>query len=249
MGGHHARAARVADGAHGLPHGRRRDAPATGRGVDAQSTKSREQLEKDKVAIQARLKEFDVILKQTSATKKTSIGQLNAITSQFQSQNRLVNTLDREVGLLSNEILEIENEIAIENEIEDPWWVHVNVLFSLGLPLFTALHVWLENLAISSLKKQLILAGGVVVMGLLLFEMLEMEVWEKSKDSIGLTQFYDANKTAIYADKDLESNKGLIISDYQNYLEKMWVKGLHQKYKVEFKEEERKQLLEAKIDE
>jgi len=76
-----------------------------------------------------------------------------------------------------------------------------------------------------------------------------MEVWEKSKDSIGLTQFYDANKTAIYADKDLESNKGLIISDYQNYLEKMWVKGLHQKYKVEFKEEERKQLLEAKIDE
>jgi len=80
--------------------------------VDAQSTKSREQLEKDKVAIQTRLKEFDAILKQTSATKKTSIGQLNAITSQFKSQNRLVNTLDREVGLLSNEILEIENKIA-----------------------------------------------------------------------------------------------------------------------------------------
>lgn len=60
--------------------------------------------------------------------------------------------------------------VLIENEIEDPWWVHVNVLLSLGLPLFTALHVWLENLAISTLKKQLILAGGVVVMGLLLFE-------------------------------------------------------------------------------
>lgn len=84
--------------------------------------------------------------------------------------------------------------------------------------------------------------------GLLLFEMLEMQVWEKSKDSIGLANFYDSNKASIYADKDLESNKGLIISDYQNYLEKMWVKGLHQKYKVEFKEEERKQLLEAKID-
>ena len=81
-------------------------------GVDAQTKKSREQLEKDKVAIQARLKEFDAILKQTSATKKTSIGELNAITSQFQSQNRLVNTLDREVGLLSEEIFEIENKIA-----------------------------------------------------------------------------------------------------------------------------------------
>lgn len=88
--------------------------------VDAQSTKSREQLEKDKLAIQARLKEFDAILKQTSATKKTSIGELNAITSQFKSQNRLVNTLDREVSLLSKEILEIENKIAgLEKQLID----------------------------------------------------------------------------------------------------------------------------------
>ena len=80
--------------------------------LGAQTKKSREQLEKDKAAIQARLKEFDAILKQTTATKKTSIGQLNAITSQFQSQNRLVNTVYREVSLLSSEILEIENKIA-----------------------------------------------------------------------------------------------------------------------------------------
>ncbi len=78
----------------------------------AQTKKSREQLERDKIEIQTRLKEFDVILKQTTATKKTSLGQLNAITSQFQSQNRLVNTLDREVNLLSTNIVEIENEIA-----------------------------------------------------------------------------------------------------------------------------------------
>lgn len=70
--------------------------------------------------------------------------------------------------------------VLIENEIEDPWWVHVNVLLSLGLPLFTALHVWLENLAISSLKKQLILAGGVVVMGLLLFEIPYIKMFPQS---------------------------------------------------------------------
>jgi hypothetical protein len=79
--------------------------------VPAQTKKSREQLEKDKIEIQIRLKEFDAILKQTTATKKTSLGQLNAITNQFQSQNRLVTTLDREVNLLSNDIFEIENEI------------------------------------------------------------------------------------------------------------------------------------------
>lgn len=83
-----------------------------------QTKKSREQLEKDKIEIQKRLKEFDVILKQTTTTKKTSIKELNAITNQFQSQNRLVNTIDREVNLLSNEILETENQIAgLEKEL------------------------------------------------------------------------------------------------------------------------------------
>ena len=77
-----------------------------------QTKKSREQLEKDKIEIQNRLKEFDDILKKTAATKKSSIGELNAITNQFQSQNRLVNTIDREVTLLSNEIFETENQIA-----------------------------------------------------------------------------------------------------------------------------------------
>lgn len=84
--------------------------------------------------------------------------------------------------------------------------------------------------------------------GLLLFEMLEMQVWEKSKDSIGLVNYYNSNKSSWYPNKDLESNKGLIISDYQNYLEKRWVKELHQKYKVEFNEKERRRLLEAKLD-
>ena len=83
-----------------------------------QTKKTREQLEKDKVEIQKRLKEFDTILKQTATTKKTSIKELNAITNQFQSQNRLVNTIDREVTLISNEIFETENTIAsLEKEL------------------------------------------------------------------------------------------------------------------------------------
>jgi septal ring factor EnvC (AmiA/AmiB activator) len=83
-----------------------------------QTKKSREQLEKDKIEIQKRLKEFDTILKQTTTTKKTSIKELNAITNQFQSQNRLVNTIDREVTLISNEIFETENTIAsLEKEL------------------------------------------------------------------------------------------------------------------------------------
>jgi hypothetical protein len=60
--------------------------------------------------------------------------------------------------------------VLIENEIEDSWWIHVNVLILLGLPLFTALHVWLENLDLSKPKKQIILFLGIGLMGLLLFE-------------------------------------------------------------------------------
>ena len=85
-----------------------------------QTKKSREQLEKDKLEIQKRLKEFDAILKQTTTTKKTSIKELNAITNQFQSQNRLVNTIDREVTLLSSEIFETENQIAaLEKQLSE----------------------------------------------------------------------------------------------------------------------------------
>ena len=77
----------------------------------AQTKKSREELEREKAEIQARLREFDAILKQTAATKKTSIGELNAITQQFQSQNRLVNTLDREIRLINQEISSTEKKI------------------------------------------------------------------------------------------------------------------------------------------
>jgi hypothetical protein len=80
--------------------------------VFSQTNKSREQLERDKLEVQNRLKEFDAILKQTTATKKESLGELNALTRQFQTQNRLVNTLDREVILISNEIIDIESKIS-----------------------------------------------------------------------------------------------------------------------------------------
>lgn len=86
----------------------------------AQSKKSREELEREKIEVQTRLKEFDAILKQTAATKKTSLGELNAITRQFQTQNRLVNTIDREVKLINNEISDTENRIAsLELQLKD----------------------------------------------------------------------------------------------------------------------------------
>jgi murein hydrolase activator len=86
----------------------------------SQTKKTREELEREKAEVQARLREFDIILKQTTATKQTSLGELNAITSQFQSQTRLVNTLDREVRLINQEIKETEKKISeLEIQLKD----------------------------------------------------------------------------------------------------------------------------------
>lgn len=86
----------------------------------SQTKKTREELEREKAEVQARLKEFDAILRQTSATKQTSLSELNALTRQFQTQNKLVNTLDREVRLINQEISETESKISdLEIQLKD----------------------------------------------------------------------------------------------------------------------------------
>jgi peptidyl-prolyl cis-trans isomerase SurA len=84
--------------------------------------------------------------------------------------------------------------------------------------------------------------------GMLLFEMLEKQVWEKSKDSTGLANYYESNKVEKYNNRDLESFKGTVISDYQNYLEKKWVADLHMKYNVQINKKEKKHILKAKLN-
>jgi septal ring factor EnvC (AmiA/AmiB activator) len=88
--------------------------------MKAQTSKTREQLEREKAEVQARLKEFDAILKQTTATKKNTIGELNVVTTKFQNQTKLVNTLNREVKLINQEISSTESKIkSLERQLID----------------------------------------------------------------------------------------------------------------------------------
>jgi peptidyl-prolyl cis-trans isomerase SurA len=79
--------------------------------------------------------------------------------------------------------------------------------------------------------------------GLLLFDLLEQKVWEKSKDSVNLSNYFKDFKHTKYADKELETIKGNVISDYQNYLENLWIEALHKKYKVKINKSEKKRLI------
>lgn len=62
--------------------------------------------------------------------------------------------------------------------------------------------------------------------GLLLFELMQQTIWEKStKDSLGLKAYFDKN-ISKYNSNDLNKVKGEVMNDYQNFLENNWIAEL-----------------------
>jgi septal ring factor EnvC (AmiA/AmiB activator) len=86
----------------------------------AQTAKSREQLEKERAEVQKKLLEFDKILKQTAASKKTSLGQLSVVNKQLETRVTYIRTLSKEVILIDQEIAETEKRIqSLENDLSN----------------------------------------------------------------------------------------------------------------------------------
>jgi peptidyl-prolyl cis-trans isomerase SurA len=142
-------------------------------------------------------------------------------------------------------LLQIEDEIISQQQF-------ITYLKTIGkIPLKTAFEQFKEENILDYYKNNIELTNKEFAAtfkefkeGLLLFEMLETQIWEKSKDSVGLVNFYEANKLSNYQTKDFEEYKGLIISDYQTYLEKLWIEALHKKYKVVVNEPELSLIME-----
>ncbi len=71
--------------------------------------------------------------------------------------------------------------------------------------------------------------------GLIVFDLMQNKVWEKATTNTqGLQSYFDRYKTK-YTFKELSSNRGLVMSDYQDYLEEDLLKRLQEKYKVKVK--------------
>lgn len=87
--------------------------------LQAQTRKTRAQIEKEKEEIQKKLLEFDQILKKTAESKKVSVGQLNALNQQLQNRINYINTLNGEMRLLETEIRDTESRIrSLEKELK-----------------------------------------------------------------------------------------------------------------------------------
>lgn len=79
--------------------------------------------------------------------------------------------------------------------------------------------------------------------GLLLFELMQEKIWNKSsKDTLGLKNYFEKNK-ANYNSKKLEDNKGEIMNDYQNYLEEKWIADLRKNSRIKIRKRELKKLI------
>ena len=79
--------------------------------------------------------------------------------------------------------------------------------------------------------------------GLVVFDLMQKKVWDKStNDKEGLQSYFDTHKTK-YTFKELSINKGLVMSDYQDYLEQKLLKELKAKYKVEIRNRTLKKLV------
>lgn len=69
--------------------------------------------------------------------------------------------------------------------------------------------------------------------GLLLFEMMQQKIWKKSsEDTLALQEYFVDHKQNYNAD-NLDSIKGSVINDYQNFLEEEWISSLKAKNKIE----------------
>ncbi|TVR40800.1 MAG: hypothetical protein EA394_07250 [Bacteroidia bacterium] len=68
--------------------------------------------------------------------------------------------------------------------------------------------------------------------GILLFEITDREVWSRATvDTLGLERFFEANRDRYQAG-ELSEVRGMVIADYQNYLEEEWVLNLRKKYEI-----------------
>src|SRR5690606_5033994 len=83
-------------------------------------SQTKSQLQKEKEKNLAKIKEVEGILSQTVARKKNSLGELNALNQRIRVQEKLISSIQGEVGLLDDDINENTDIIdALEEDLAE----------------------------------------------------------------------------------------------------------------------------------
>ena len=95
---------------------------------------------------------------------------------------------------------------------------------------------------IDEIKEQLNTDGKInVIITSGVFEIDKRELPENFEAKKGVSELYDVENSKVVVNvkevmestvKELEDVKGLVMSDYQSYVEKEWMNELHNKYEV-----------------
>lgn len=97
----------------------------------ALAQKSKAQLEKEKKEIMQRISQNERILVQTSSQRRNTIGQLNALNSQIESQQNLISSISAELKLLEGQISEIGMIIeSLEDDLESLKKEYTSMLYA-----------------------------------------------------------------------------------------------------------------------
>jgi peptidyl-prolyl cis-trans isomerase SurA len=79
--------------------------------------------------------------------------------------------------------------------------------------------------------------------GLLLFELMQHKVWDKSaKDTLGLNEYYGTHQKK-YEGKPLKAIRGRVMNDYKNYLDSTWVSDLRKNSDIKIDKKQLKKLV------
>ena len=72
---------------------------------------------------------------------------------------------------------------------------------------------------------------------------MQQKIWmPSSKDSLGLKTFF-TNQKSKYKEQQLSEIKGLVMSDYQMFLENQWIADLTQKSTIKINKKQFKKLI------
>jgi len=78
--------------------------------------------------------------------------------------------------------------------------------------------------------------------GLLLFELMQQKIWNKSKDSVLLQKYFEVKKDR-YTSKDLSKIRGKVMNDFQTFLEEEWIRDLRTKSTIEINKRALKKII------